>query len=74
MKEALIYLGSGMLFGMGACFGVAISMFCISSVRKGMIEDQKEYNKKVLSALEEKVAAIYAVEAAIKEHKLKDNA
>lgn len=69
MKHILIYFGSGALFGMGACFGVAISAFCVSWVRKDICKDTKEYNNKVLAALQDKCEAIWAVEAAIKNAK-----
>lgn len=69
MKETLIYFGSGALFGMGACFGVAISAFCVSWVRKDVLKDTREYNAKVLKALENKVEAIWAIEALLKEKK-----
>lgn len=70
MKETLIYFGSGMLFGMGACFGVAISAFCVSWARKDLIKDQKEFNAKILREMENKVEALWAVEAAIKDKKV----
>ncbi len=68
MKTVLIYFGSGALFGMGACFGVAISAFCVTSFRRDMIKDQKAHNDKVLKALTDKVDAINSI-ASVLENK-----
>lgn len=67
--ELLKWLGCGIVFGMGACFGVAISAFAVTILTKQGKKDMNEHYERVEKLLKEKVDAINSVASAIEEHK-----
>ena len=67
MKTILIYFGSGALFGMGACFGVAISAFCISMFRTNDRKDMKDFQDKLMSKWSENIEALNCIGRVIEE-------
>lgn len=65
MRDLFIYFGSGIVFGIGASFGVAVSMWCVAIVRGQMIQESKEHIKKVEKLLEEKCMALWEISASL---------
>ena len=70
MKTILIYFGSGALFGMGACFGVAISAFCVSMFRTNDRKDMKDFQDKLMLKWSENISALNEIAGVIEDKKV----
>lgn len=68
MKEIMIYLGSGIIFGIGIALGVIITTMFMKASIQNFVKQSEAVNKRMLELLEAKVDAIYHVAAAIDKH------